>query len=332
MGKLPAIQFYPADWRKDPGVQSLSRHDRSVWFDIICIMHESDERGVLLLAGKPMPDEALGQLLGLDNQTLNQTLSKLEAYGVASRRVEDGALFNRRMVKDEVLRKVRSECGKQGGNPNLLNQNSTNPVKQNPTPSSSSSFTTTSSIQKQKISEPMASQIVPDDGKHPDLLIYEQYPRKEARASALKAVSKAVARLVKGEQGNLPLSKRDAQAKLYKAVVAYARSPAGRNPDVQFIPHAATWFNQGRYDDDPKMWQVTGGNNERTDALTEGFDAIAAYARRTGTAATDGDDAGLLSAYEAEGTNSGGLDRGLETNRGDLWDDHFQGSTLEGAS
>ena len=85
MSKLPAIQFYPGDWRKDPGVQALSFHDRGVWFEILLLMHESDERGKLILNGKPMPKEALGRLLGLDNQNLTNTLTKLLEYGVASK-------------------------------------------------------------------------------------------------------------------------------------------------------------------------------------------------------------------------------------------------------
>ena len=32
--KIPAFQFYPADWRKDPGVQSLSYNDRGIWIEI----------------------------------------------------------------------------------------------------------------------------------------------------------------------------------------------------------------------------------------------------------------------------------------------------------
>lgn len=49
--KLPAFQFYPGDWRKDPGVQSLSFHDRGVWHEMLCLMHESEERGKLTLNG-----------------------------------------------------------------------------------------------------------------------------------------------------------------------------------------------------------------------------------------------------------------------------------------
>jgi hypothetical protein len=139
MNKAPAFQFYPADWRKDPGIQALSRHDQSVWFDLLCIMHESDERGVLLLAGKPIPEDAIARMLNLDNQTCNQTLTTLLTYGVASRRESDGAIYSRRMVKDEALIQIRRNAGKMGGNPLLVKQKPTSPVKQKPTPSSSSS-------------------------------------------------------------------------------------------------------------------------------------------------------------------------------------------------
>lgn len=123
MAKLPAFQFYPSDWRKDPAVQSLSYHDRGVWFEILCLMHESEQRGKLLLNGRKMPDDALARLLGLERQAVLKTLHRLLDAGVASRCPDSGALMNRRMVKDEELRKIRRKCGKMGGNPNLLNQN-----------------------------------------------------------------------------------------------------------------------------------------------------------------------------------------------------------------
>lgn len=139
MAKLPSMQFYPGDWRKDPGVQALTYEERGVWFEMLLIMFESSERGFLVLNGQKMPDEALARMLGLLNQQVNQIVSKLIAYGVA--KVEDGTgiIFCSRMVKDEVLRKTRSNSGKLGGNPTLLKQNPTTGVKQNPTPSSSSS-------------------------------------------------------------------------------------------------------------------------------------------------------------------------------------------------
>lgn len=152
MSKLPAFQFYPADWRKDPGVQSLSYHDRGVWFEILCLMHESDQRGKLLLNGKAMPEDALARLLGLDKQVTTKTITTLIEYGVASYDLETGALMCRRMVRDENLRKIRQESGKMGGNPVLLKQDSNQKakpgVKQISTPSSSSSTSVSSSNKK----------------------------------------------------------------------------------------------------------------------------------------------------------------------------------------
>ena len=160
--KLPAIQFYPGDWHKDQGVQALDLAQRGAWFELLLMMHDSDERGVLLVNGAPMPDAVIARRLGLDNQSANQILTTLLTYGVASRRNIDGALFCRRMVKDENLRQVRTAAGKKGGNPRLLNQtanqtaNQTPPTgdKQIPTPSFSSSIT--SSIEEREVADATA--------------------------------------------------------------------------------------------------------------------------------------------------------------------------------
>lgn len=158
MAKLPALQFYPGDWRKDLGVQSLDFHDRGVWFEMLMLMHDSERRGVLVLNGAAMTPEMIARAIGLDNQILTSTLSTLLSSGVASRESETGAIYCRRMVRDEYIRKVRTESGRKGGNPALLNQNgngfaypnSNQPPKQKPTPSSSVSDSST----KQKTEQP----------------------------------------------------------------------------------------------------------------------------------------------------------------------------------
>lgn len=146
--KIPAFQFYPADWRKDTGVQSLNYHDRGVWHEILCLMHESEQRGKLILNGIAMSDECLSRILGLDNQILTTTLTTLLTLGVASRDPSTGALINRRMVRDEEIRKIRQNAGKLGGNPILLKQIPTTGVKQIPTPSSSSSSSFSTSVRE----------------------------------------------------------------------------------------------------------------------------------------------------------------------------------------
>jgi len=163
LSKLPAFQFYPGDWRKDMGIQSLTYHDRGVWWEMLCLMHESERRGVLILNGQAMSEEALSRLLGLDKQTLTTTLTALLTSGVASREDDTGAIYSRRMVRDEYLRKVRAESGSKGGNPILLNHSKTTPVKQNLTPSSSSS--SASSIKKEQKQKPSLKPTAPEVDK-----------------------------------------------------------------------------------------------------------------------------------------------------------------------
>jgi hypothetical protein len=146
--KLPAMMWYPGDWRKDVGVQSLTFHDRGVWFEILNLMHGSEQRGMLILNGAAMSEEALARLLGLDKQNLTSTLTTLLTSGVASRDDETGALMCRRMVRDENLRQIRIEAGKKGGNPVLVKQKSTTRLKQESTPSVSSSTSSSTSNPK----------------------------------------------------------------------------------------------------------------------------------------------------------------------------------------
>ncbi len=72
--------------------------------------------------------------------------------------------------------------------------------------------------------------------------IYQAYPRRIAKTNALAAIRKVVA---SGISADLLLEKTQQFA------AATAKWGEG---DKKFIPHPATWFNRGSYDDDPKTW------------------------------------------------------------------------------
>ena len=225
MSKLPAFQFYPGDWRKDPGVQSLSYHDRGVWFEILLLMHESDERGKLNLNGKPMPVDALARLLGLDNQNLTTTLTCLLEFGVASRCEETGSLVCRRMLRDEKLRNIRKECGKLGGNPNLVKQKRTTRVKQKPTPSSSTSVEDESVSSERKKRKCSSAATGDSDPKFEEF--WTIYPVRKAKGKARAAWAKAI-------------KKADPEVILEAAEIFQSMS---RGKDQQYLPHPTTWLN-----------------------------------------------------------------------------------------
>jgi hypothetical protein len=96
-------------------VQSLDYHDRGLWFQMLCHMHESEERGKLVLNGQAIPDESLAQLRGLPKQELELCLTRLLHFGVASREEETGIIYSRRMVRDECVRQEKVTAGSKGG-------------------------------------------------------------------------------------------------------------------------------------------------------------------------------------------------------------------------
>lgn len=157
-----------------------------------------------------------------------------------------------------------------------------------------STGTKTNAVSKTTSSHPGAS-LGAVQTLHPDMSIYEKYPRKEGKGAALEAIRKAVARLVKGEAPHPPMVKIDAQRFLMRRVLEYERSPVGRQADKTKLPHPATWFNQKRYDDDQANWhqlERIHGNESKGDAA---YDAL----KRSIQAGRNQDPAGEVGDSEA---------------------------------
>ncbi len=45
--KRPAFMFYPGDWQRNANLRRCSMGARGAWIDILCLMHDADEYGVL---------------------------------------------------------------------------------------------------------------------------------------------------------------------------------------------------------------------------------------------------------------------------------------------
>lgn len=75
--------------------------------------------------------------------------------------------------------------------------------------------------------------------------IYALFPRHIGKEAALKAIAKAINK-----------------AGVEKLVIAVNRykfcTDRWKKEDRQYIPHPATWFNEGRYDDDQAEWDKGG--------------------------------------------------------------------------
>lgn len=85
--------------------------------------------------------------------------------------------------------------------------------------------------------------------------IYEAYPRRQGKQDALKAIAKTIKAGIDSKH-------------LLERTKAFATAAGKWNvEDRQFIPHPATWFNRGSFDDDPSTWVRVG----KTDKSRSGF-------------------------------------------------------------
>lgn len=148
--KRPSFQFYPADWRKDAALQSCSLAAQGLWVNMMCVAHECEPYGHLVINSRPMTGQQIARLVGLSAKDFAALFDELDAAGVASK-TDEGAIYSRRMVRDEDVRAKRAAGGadgaehgvkgavhgSKGGRPKKARGVSEPPL--NPPPSSSSS-------------------------------------------------------------------------------------------------------------------------------------------------------------------------------------------------
>lgn len=130
--RRPAFQFYPADWRNNAKLRRCSWAARGVWIELMGLMHDSDEYGVLR-----WPLKQIAQALGAPLKLLNELVECGVLYGAERDECEamiytprsgrrDGEpvelvpaqigpiWYSPRMVRDEYVRAVRGEASRFG--------------------------------------------------------------------------------------------------------------------------------------------------------------------------------------------------------------------------
>lgn len=112
------MKFYPADWRADAMLRLCSIAARGLWTEMMCIMHDAERYGSLLVNGKRIDKKQLAGLAGISEKDCSSLLLELEGNGVFSRD-DDGTIYSRRMRRDFEKAAKDKENGKGGGNPGL---------------------------------------------------------------------------------------------------------------------------------------------------------------------------------------------------------------------
>jgi hypothetical protein len=117
--KRPASQWYWGDWLRDPALRSCSICARGLWIDMLALMHEGTPYGYLRVGSVAITAEKLARMVGEPVARVRAWLAELEAADVFSRG-GDGAVYSRRMVRDEEVRNARAKGGAESSkNPNV---------------------------------------------------------------------------------------------------------------------------------------------------------------------------------------------------------------------
>jgi hypothetical protein len=134
--RRPAFQFYTADWQGNSKLRRCSHAHKGAWVDVLCLMHDSDEYGVLR-----WPLEDIAQAVGCSVKMLREIVAKgvlkgaeadgnIEAFVFTPRHAgKDGVpvtllpaqvgpiWYSSRMVRDEYVRTKRGEGTRFGDEP-----------------------------------------------------------------------------------------------------------------------------------------------------------------------------------------------------------------------
>jgi len=124
--KRPAFQFYTGDWQKNAKLRRCSPAARGVWIDVLCLMHDSDEYGVLRWPLKDIANAA-GASMSLVRELVSKGVLKgadkdAEPYVYRAKHagklgepvvlaLPDGGpiWYSSRFVRDEWVRQKRGE-------------------------------------------------------------------------------------------------------------------------------------------------------------------------------------------------------------------------------
>ncbi len=221
MKKVPAFQFYIKDWLSDPQLKMASFSAKGMWIYLLCFMWECPERGKI--SGTKAQ---IMKVLGATEIELNQFLTEAKTLNFCDvTKCNDGCndnvtIINRRMhrewkEKENTRLRVQKFRGSVDGNDNV-----------------------TEMYSRARAADGDSSNINSSTFNDSFFAFWEAYPKKIGKKEAFRAWQKAV-------------DKPDIDT-ILMAIRNQVNSDAWRRNDGQYIPHPATWLNQGRWDDEPR--------------------------------------------------------------------------------
>lgn len=119
---LPWVKWHFAKWRNDECLRMCGLAARGLWADLLAVMHNCKPYGHLVINGRVPTCKQIASLVGMTNEDeVGALLDELETAGVFSRD-DNGAIYSRRLVRDNQVRLNGKASGILGGNPVLVSR------------------------------------------------------------------------------------------------------------------------------------------------------------------------------------------------------------------
>lgn len=229
------MKFWPGDWRADPALRSCSAAARGLWMDLLTLMHEAEPYGHLLIGGVPPTSKTLARVLSMREVEIVSLLSELHSASVCSK-TPDGIIYSRRMVRDAESEEKARVHGSRGGNPALKrDKGGVNPPLKAPLKLEAEAEAEKESPHTPQGGGEAVPPESPDPEPKPDPFdeFWAAYPRKVGKDDARKRYAQVTRRGAKPEE----------------ILAGLKRTRFDTREGGRFIPHPATWLNQGRWQD-----------------------------------------------------------------------------------
>lgn len=129
MANRPAFLFYPSDWLSNLKLRQLTPAERGAWIDLLCLMHDSDEYGVIRwdlenIAKVINCDVALlenlvrqNTLKGARRGEVSDAVFHVDRYRkkhVLMKKSEGPVWYSSRMIRDNYLHALAKRSGRKG--------------------------------------------------------------------------------------------------------------------------------------------------------------------------------------------------------------------------
>lgn len=263
MEHSPAFQFYPGDFLSDPNVAGMSLQERGAYITLICLCWKD--------GSLPVEEDRLARMVGVPLSQWRRLAPMVVGCFVA----KDDRLTHKRLDrerdKQEHFRRRQSDKGKVSSEKRWGAKTGATPLSDGnrgyfpvttetqpddnhgvtkdavtavePRPVEPESNSSIFNLQTSVISTPLTpltgGRATRNDRPEPDGFegFWHAYPRKIGKDAAQKAYAKR---------------KPDAELhqRMLSALERQRRDPQWVRDGGQFIPHPATWLNQGRWQDE----------------------------------------------------------------------------------